>query len=332
MEKVTKAYRKLLIVLLCGCGLWTGSLIGAVWLCRDGMSRRVLLFLAAVLLVLLYISGCLGLQLYRLDHAQDDAEPLREQDSRLFGDLLHLPSTQLQSEVMMTKAQMASLQEQINPHFLYNTLESIRSKALIHDEEEIANMIETLALLFRYNISRGEKESSIEDEIKNVKNYVRIQNYRFHDKFSLELDLDELGELTESYRLPTLTLQPLVENAIHHGLEPKIEHGTIWIRGLLSEQNLILEIRDNGVGMDAARLDMIRSRLKHPELEDTDLAPDGTRKKHNGIAIRNIYQRLRLALGTSCRFEINSAQGVGTQILLYLPPVGVGEGAVAHET
>ena len=164
---------------------------------------------------------------------------------------------ELASEMLKTQAQMNSLQSQINPHFLYNTLESIRSKALLRDEEEIATMIETLARLFRYNISQRNTESSILDELENVKNYVRIQNYRFRDKFTLKLELDDLGELPENYMMPTLTLQPIVENAIHHGLEPKISPGTILIRGFLTQSKLILQIRDDGVGMSSDQLDAL---------------------------------------------------------------------------
>ena len=214
---------------------------------------------------------------------------------------------------------MNSLQSQINPHFLYNTLESIRSKALLRDEEEIATMIETLARLFRYNISQRNTESSILDELENVKNYVRIQNYRFRDKFTLKLELDDLGELPENYMMPTLTLQPIVENAIHHGLEPKISPGTILIRGFLTQSKLILQIRDDGVGMSSDQLDTLRARL----FQSDDLAPvqkEGEGARHGaGIALKNVHQRLQLFFGPAYGLEITSAVGIGTQIELCMP-------------
>ena len=226
---------------------------------------------------------------------------------------------ELASEMLKTQAQMNSLQSQINPHFLYNTLESIRSKALLRDEEEIATMIETLARLFRYNISQRNTESSILDELENVKNYVRIQNYRFRDKFTLKLELDDLGELPENYMMPTLTLQPIVENAIHHGLEPKISPGTILIRGFLTQSKLILQIRDDGVGMSSDQLDALRTRL----FQSDDLVPvqkEGEGTRHGaGIALKNVHQRLQLFFGPAYGLEITSAAGIGTQIELCMP-------------
>ena len=165
-----------------------------------------------------------------------------------------LMEKELLMESHLKDAQLKYLQAQINPHFLYNTLESIRSKALLRDEEEIATMIETLARLFRYNISQRNTESSILDELENVKNYVRIQNYRFRDKFTLKLELDDLGELPENYMMPTLTLQPIVENAIHHGLEPKISPGTILIRGFLTQSKLAdLQSENQGLKLAASQ-------------------------------------------------------------------------------
>lgn len=227
---------------------------------------------------------------------------------------------ELTAEVLKTQAQMSSLQSQINPHFLYNTLESIRSKALMHDAEEVATMIETLARLLRYNISRSDKESTIADELENVKNYIQIQNYRFRGKFALKLELDDLGDLPENYMLPTLTLQPIVENAIHHGLEPQIGPGTITIRGFQTENKVILQVQDDGVGMSSEKLADLRNRLFHPELAQTPLREgEGASHRGAGIALKNVHQRLQLFFGPEYGLEIISASGVGTQVELSIP-------------
>lgn len=224
---------------------------------------------------------------------------------------------ELVSEVLKTQAQIATLQSQINPHFLYNTLESIRSKALLHDEDEIATMIETLALLFRYNISRGDEAASIADELQNVKNYIAIQNYRFRNKFLLKLDLeDETEDIFESYMLPPLTLQPIVENAVHHGLEKKIGQGTICIRAFQTQDKLIIQVRDDGAGISAETIDEIREKLR-----SASGIPKRTQvpKKGSGIALLNVNQRIQLFFGAQYGLDIISAPNVGTQVELTLP-------------
>lgn len=238
---------------------------------------------------------------------------------------------ELTAEVLKMQAQMSSLQSQINPHFLYNTLESIRSKALLHDAEEVAAMIETLARLLRYNISRSDKESSIADELENVKNYIQIQNYRFRGKFTLKLELDALGDLPENYMLPTLTLQPIVENAIHHGLEPQIGPGTITIRGFQTEDKVILQIQDDGVGMSPERLAELRDRLFRPDLnQPLPHAGESGARRGAGIALKNVHQRLQLLFGADYGLEIVSAAGVGTQVELCVPAPGKTE-KIHHE-
>ena len=276
------------------CFLLAGLLFVAAASIRAGNSQLSVCLILIAATVLLLFSAILLAVLIRAARLRNSSENSQNETRLSFlTDLLNdehylgYSRQELASEMLKTQAQMNSLQSQINPHFLYNTLESIRSKALLRDEEEIATMIETLARLFRYNISQRNTESSILDELENVKNYVRIQNYRFRDKFTLKLELDDLGELPENYMMPTLTLQPIVENAIHHGLEPKISPGTILIRGFLTQSKLILQIRDNGVGMSSDQLDTLRARL----FQSDDLAPvrkEGEGARHGaGIALKN---------------------------------------------
>ncbi len=225
----------------------------------------------------------------------------------------------LMAEVYQTRAQIASLQSQINPHFLYNTLESIRSKAILHDENEIAEMIETLARLFRYNIGRSEQLSTIADELENVQNYVKIQNYRFRNKFQLIEQLDVLGERIETYPLPMLTLQPLVENAVHHGLENRLDVGTVTIGCELTERYLILKIEDNGKGMSVDQLADLRYKIQHAE---NIPKMDSLKKKGAGIALANVNHRLKLFYGEEYGMDVFSAQDVGTTLILMLPKNG----------
>ena len=314
MNHIRSLYGRFFLRIMAVCYLLAGLLFVAAASIRAGNSQLSVCLILIAATVLLLFSAILLAVLIRAVRPRNSSENSQNETRLSFlTDLLNdehylgYSRQELASEMLKTQAQMNSLQSQINPHFLYNTLESIRSKALLRDEEEIATMIETLARV------------TVEDELENVKNYVRIQNYRFRDKFTLKLELDDLGELPENYMMPTLTLQPIVENAIHHGLEPKISPGTILIRGFLTQSKLILQIRDDGVGMSSDQLDALRARL----FQSDDLVPvqkEGEGARHGaGIALKNVHQRLQLFFGPAYGLEITSAAGIGTQIELCMP-------------
>lgn len=334
MNRIRSPYKWLFLRIMAATFLMAALLLAAVAALRKGRTQAAICLVLAVAAVLLAISAVLLAALLQAREPRDGGKGVRREKRfpSLTG-LLHeerylgYSRQELASEMLKAQIQISSLQSQINPHFLYNTLESIRSKALLHDEEEIATMIETLARLFRYNISRRSTEASILDELENVKNYVRIQNYRFRDKFTLRLDLDDLGEVPGNYMLPTLTLQPIVENAIHHGLEPKIGPGTILIRGFQTQSKLILQIQDDGVGISPKQLDALRARLFHPDIIQDGLQESGDGpRRGSGIALKNVHQRLQLFFGPAYGLEITSAVGVGTQIELCMPaPSGSGD-------
>ena len=147
------------------------------------------------------------------------------------------------------QAELTALQSQINPHFLYNTLESIRGQALMDDNFEIAKMVEALGAFFRYSISRKGNLVTLRDEIANINNYMLIQRYRFNNRFSLEIIIDEEDEVAYDFQIPRLIIQPVVENAIFHGLEEKLEGGRVIIEVIVTEKHLIITISDNGKGI-----------------------------------------------------------------------------------
>ncbi len=284
----------------------TGTLCTMQWVIWA--ASIVLALLALVVLMVLLHSG--------------KNEESQEKSRWILTDILKEPQysgrtqQKLESEMLKTQAQINSLQSQINPHFLYNTLESIRSKALVQGEEEIAMMVETLARLFRYNISRKSAESSIADELENVKNYIRIQNYRFRDKFTLTLNLKDLEDLVDSYQMPTLTLQPIVENAIHHGLEPKLSHGTVEIRGFQTQSKIIIQVRDDGIGMKPEKVQALMNRITCPE---TDAPKEDAPSRGSGVALRNVHQRLQLYYGTEYGLRVISSEHIGTQVEISMP-------------
>lgn len=160
------------------------------------------------------------------------------------------------------QAQYLALQNQINPHFLYNTLESIRSEAMLAELDSVADMTEALATFFRYTISKVENLVTVEEELQNCETYFRIQQYRFGDRLSLDIqcDAEDRDELYRS-RLPKLTLQPILENSIIHGTELKIGTGHLTIRLQRTQKRLLISVSDDGIGMEETVLEQLNNRL-----------------------------------------------------------------------
>lgn len=152
-----------------------------------------------------------------------------------------------EQELLLRQANITMLQSQINPHFLYNTLECIRGQALLHNEEEIAQTAKALSLFFRYSISGKTSIVTIGEELDNIKNYIQIQRFRFSERFSVEIDVED-SSLT-NVMIPKLTLQPILENSIIHGFSDIVSGGILTIRVKRVSQNVSIEISDNGKGM-----------------------------------------------------------------------------------
>ncbi|MCF2679857.1 sensor histidine kinase [Faecalicatena contorta] len=215
------------------------------------------------------------------------------------------------------QAELTALQSQINPHFLYNTLESIRGQALMDDNFEIAKMVEALGAFFRYSISRKGNLVTLRDEIANINNYMLIQRYRFNNRFSLEIIIDEEDEVAYDFQIPRLIIQPVVENAIFHGLEEKLEGGRVIIEVIVTEKHLIITISDNGKGIPKDELSKINARIHSPgnKLED---AKQG-RERNTGIALPNIHKRIQLLFGEEYGVNVYSTVGQGTDVEITVP-------------
>ena len=215
------------------------------------------------------------------------------------------------------QAELAALQSQINPHFLYNTLDSIRGQALIENNTEIAKMVEALAGFFRYSISRKGELVRLRDEIFNIKNYMMIQQYRFSNRFSLEIIIDKEDEIAYEYLVPRLIIQPIIENAIYHGLKEKLENGIITIEVVLTNNNMTIMVSDNGEGMDSEVLSEINSRIKASgqffEKKKDDLS------RRAGIALPNINKRIQLLFGEEYGLNLYSTKDIGTDVEILLP-------------
>lgn len=237
----------------------------------------------------------------------------RPQEQALKRVLEHM-ATSTTLELSKRQAQYQALQNQINPHFLYNTLESIRSEALMSGLQSVAAMCEALASFFRYTISNMENLVTVEQEVENIKTYFYIQQYRFGDRLKLEiLCPQEDQDIIMKSLLPKLTFQPIVENAIIHGIEQKVGQGTVTIHMVLTGTRVLIRIADNGVGMAPETLHKINANIT------TEQSSAG--KSQGGIAIGNVNKRIKLLFGEDYGLTVFSTIGVGTDVEITLPRV-----------
>ena len=215
------------------------------------------------------------------------------------------------------RAQYLALQNQINPHFLYNTLDSIRSEAMLAGLNNVADMTEALASFFRYTISKTDDLVSLEEELQNCSTYFKIQKYRFEDRLQMKVECPpESWEDIRRCRLPKLTLQPILENSIIHGTELKLGVGMITIFLETTQKRLLIRVSDNGVGMDEETLARLNGRLGKNAL--------GVREEEQskgGLALVNVDHRIRLLFGDEYGLHVFSVPGCGTDVEVSIPIV-----------
>ena len=226
-------------------------------------------------------------------------------------------SQRKESELLSERSHFLALQQQINPHFLYNTLESIRGEALLVNAPHIAEMTKRLSSLFRYSISSERALVSVYEELENVQNYMAIQNYRFSDRLSLKLNIED--DFCLNCMIPKLTLQPLVENSIYHGLEIISRKGEITIKVTATQKKIIITVSDNGTGIAPDRLAKVNASLREPSVAVSSTRPDA--KPTTGIALANINKRIKLQYGEEYGIILRSVQNFGTDVEIFLPRV-----------
>jgi two-component system sensor histidine kinase YesM len=205
-------------------------------------------------------------------------------------------------QLIIKDTEYKALQAQINPHFLYNTLSSINWIARANNQQSISMMVESLSGLLRSSIGNMEAVISIREEILLLENYINIQKFRYIDRLQFVVEIDEGYK---EYRIPKLTLQPIVENAIRHGLENMLDVCKIKITAQDDSGVLVLTVMDNGPGMEAGFLDKLRKHEVEP--------------KSMGIGLKNINERLKLLFGEPYGLEYESKPGDGTKVFITLP-------------
>ena len=221
----------------------------------------------------------------------------------------------LKMQTLLNNAELQSLQSQINPHFLFNTLNAGVQLAMMEEADKTSLFLENLAAVFRYNVRRLDTEVTLNDEMNNVRAYIDLMQVRFGDmiRFRAEIENEEILQLP----IPPLILQPIVENACIHGIGEKEEGGSILINVFREDEENMIEVVDNGVGMNEETI----KRIYQKALRDEGI-PEKPQKGHTtGIGIANVIQRLRLFYRRQDVIRIISIQGEGTRVIIRVPNV-----------
>lgn len=234
--------------------------------------------------------------------------------------LRHLFNKQDALRMSKKQAEYLALQNQINPHFLYNTLEAIRGDAICAGIESIAETTEALSIFFRYSITGVDKLVTLEEEIDNVENYFTIQYYRFGEKLKFKMTYPEDEDIFQ-LEVPKLTIQPFVENAIFHGIEKKVDRGQIEVKIETTKQKVMITISDDGVGME----DEVVEELNNDFSRVVANYVGESSKKRGGIAMKNVNTRIKLLFGEKYGIQVYSTKNIGTDIKVILPRIRRGE-------
>ena len=217
-----------------------------------------------------------------------------------------LMNKQIDNERSLHRTELELLQAQINPHFLYNTLDSIVVLAESDREEDVVDMITSLSTFFRNSLSEGEDVHTLRAELAQAASYLEIQQIRYSDILDYSIDVSE--EIQDCL-IPKLVLQPLIENALYHGIKNRRGRGLITITGNREEDQILLRVSDNGAGMDAEQLRQLQQGIYQ--------------EKQGSFGLWNVHQRILLYCGESYGLTFESAPGEGTTVNVSLPPDGV---------
>lgn len=212
-----------------------------------------------------------------------------------------------QNKLLLQESQLRSLQSQINPHFLFNTLNTLSKKAYLEGSEETSDLLVSVADLLRYNLKRLDRSVTLYDEVKVLRQYIEIQRARFTERLQFHSEIDEA---CLHVQIPGLTLQPIVENAVIHAVEPEENGGAIWFRIIDSGEWVTIEFEDDGPGMTELKIKQI--------LEEHLVETEG---HSTGIGFSNVVRRLRLFYGLEDVIGIESGSGRGTKVILKIPKI-----------
>lgn len=240
-------------------------------------------------------------------HSQDEIAALGQAFNNMAENMQALIDQVREDEEKMRKMDLRLLQEQINPHFLYNTLDTIVWLIESNETDQAVNMVITLSDFFRLVLSKGKEFITIREEEKHIRSYLEIQEMRYHDILEYDIQMDQT---VYDFQIPKLTLQPLVENALYHGIKYKRAKGYIHIHGERDGDLIRLVVRDNGVGMEQEELEVLRREICRP-CQETE----------KGFGLANVNERIQMYFGEEYGLEIRSVKGKGTIVEVTIPAV-----------
>lgn len=240
-------------------------------------------------------------------HGKDEIAELGNVLNNMSSQLLELISSVTEKERQSNYLELQTLIYQINPHFLYNTLDSINMLARKNDDIQVALMVTNLSRLFRLSLNRGRDVITVREEMMQVTYYLKIQKFRFEEQLDWNINFDD--EILE-YRMLKFIMQPLVENAIYHGIKSKNEYGKLTIRGYKDKNMLIFVIKDTGKGIDEDTLTKLYQRINEKKRDE---------KENRGYGIWNVNQRIKLYYGEQYGLQIDSIVDKGTSIYIKIP-------------
>lgn len=243
------------------------------------------------------------------EEGNDETTKLSSEINRMLARIQELNQDNLDRQLLAKNAQIKSLQNQINAHFMYNVLESIKMMAEIEEKYDISDAITSLGKMLRYSMKWMTGTVTVEEEITYISNYLKLLNLRFDYEIYLSLNIPE--EISHM-QIPKMLLQPLVENAVYHGIEEMAEDTNIYIKGILvDEENCTIEVSDAGRGMDEKALEELRSKI-YSQTRSTE-------ESGHGIGLKNVQDRVQLYFGEQYGIEIFSKEGCYTKVLIHLP-------------
>lgn len=239
---------------------------------------------------------------------KDEMGELGTQINKMLGRIRKLMAENLQREMLAKNSEIRALQNQINAHFIYNVLESIKMMAEIDEEYAISDAVTSLGKLLRYSMKWVSGNVRVEQELEYIKNYMALINLRFDYEIYLSLNIPEVVLKQE---IPKMSLQPIVENAIYHGIEQMAEDTNIYIKGILDGDDCLIEITDAGRGMTGEEVEKLRLKIAG-EI-------DSNGGSGNGIGLKNVQDRIHIAFGERYGIEIASKLGCYTKIRVRIP-------------
>ena len=238
----------------------------------------------------------------------DEMGELGHQINKMMDRIQNLMEENIRRELLAKNSEIRSLQNQINAHFIYNVLESIKMMAEMEEQYEISDAITSLGKLLRYSMKWRSGNVLLKEELEYIRNYLALINLRFDYEIYLS---ENIPEELMNQRIPKMSLQPIVENAIYHGIEQIAEDTTIYIKGILQDKTCCLEISDMGRGMSEEKLAELQEKLQMKDSYGED--------SEHGIGLKNVQDRIHMAFGDAYGLSVSSKEGLYTKVSLTLP-------------